>query len=95
MQNQQERQKLQVWKTLFPLFQQKGGRGVNKVSLELRAKLFFVFTLQARAMKEEEQRKPLSKKIDRKAQFAQECMPAEFLASRDGNAGSGLALQST
>lgn len=79
----------------FSVLLTEGWAGVNKVSLKLRAKLFFVFTLQARAMKEEEQRKPLSKKIDRKAQFAQECMPAEFLASRDGNAGSGLALQST
>lgn len=90
MQNQQERQKLQVWRTLFPFFRQKCGRGWGE--LRVYGKIIFHF---ASAGDEEEQHKPLSKKIDTKAQFAQECMPAEFPASRDGNAGSGLVLQGT
>lgn len=70
--------------------------GGERGEFRVEGKIIFRFHFaSAGAMKEEEQRKPLSKKIDRKAQFAQECMPAEFLASGDGNAGSGLALQSS
>lgn len=41
MQNQQERQKLQVWKTLFPFFQQRGGGERGEFRVE--GKIIFRF----------------------------------------------------
>lgn len=90
MQNQQERQKLQVWKTLFRSVQLKGWAWGEQGELRVEGKIIFRFHFASAGDGEERtERKTLSKKIDRESTVCTR-VHASRIPGGAGNAGPGL-----